>query len=422
MKELELLGLDATGTKLTFNDADGNRYTVDINEDLRTQVRKSVAHSLTPQNIAPAMLSARELQAAIRAGTPLSKLTERTNLPVEQIQKLAYPIYSERNYNANQAQQFVLNGDNEGITLAEIVVARLVERGVKSEEISWDAIKDGDSPWILIASYEIAGEEFNAKWSVNTSSRSVRAINDEAAWFTENPISVHQTPWRPLNTPPVTELNQKTDHNAPTHFATSSLENTLETVAQEGNSVTDNSPVSTPPASAILEEEHSSPTLDIDAVLASLDSQRGIAKPMPILEEEFFGAHPAPSEPEIASDTQILGLPPVRTLQPKNNIVPDSSASLNDTETLLASDTPAGSTSSESTSPLTENPVLTNSEKTTDTTNSNSASAVLEQPDTLPGLETTPSPKTTRKNKTKRERPAMPSWDEIVFGYSAKDD
>ncbi|XCB36902.1 septation protein SepH [Arcanobacterium hippocoleae] len=262
------------------------------------------------------------------------------------------------------------------MTIDEIVTSRLISRGVADGEIEWDAIRHPGTPWILLARYRVAGNDVEARWQVNSKARFITPLNDEATWLTDTPIPAPNDPWRPLNTPQVNEIN-----------------------AVRGNQIDPDpaSPAETDRnASAEIQvpaqnDASATPAIDIDAMLASLDEQRGISRPAPSIDTDpaFAGAHPAYSEPENATDAQILQFPTARAANSAQNLQEAQGDSA---------------------------PASTPNQQT-------------EQ--ALPGFENTrsaDSPQNSRangekaKNKARRGRPEMPSWDEIIYGYSKDSD
>lgn len=324
MIELELLGLQ-DGQKLSLNDSQGNRYVLPITDELRAALRTDVTSqgTDTPKPITP-----REIQAYFRAGRTVAEVSEISSLPPSQLTNLAYPIFAEREYVAQNARLYRLGHEDGGMTLEELVASRLVSRGVEASNVEWDARREHGEPWILTATYTSGGVVNVARWAVNTKTQTFQARNDEATWLTENQIPAPATPWRKPNTPPAEPERRA--------------------------SIIDAQPAAAGSA------------VDIDSMLASLNSKRGQAQPMP----EFDGAHPADSEPEAAQDATILSLP-----------------------------TPSSAEEEELDAP-----------------------SEGDGQQALPGVaaETQKAAKPD-KPKKRRNRPAMPTWDEIVFGY-AKDD
>ncbi|USR80124.1 septation protein SepH [Arcanobacterium pinnipediorum] len=345
MIELELLGILPDGNQLSLNDAEGNRYILPITDSLRAALRKDTSDK-PPAEHEPKPISPREIQAHIRAGMTIAEVSELSTLPASQVSTFAHPIFAEREYTAQRAKNFRQGADIGSMTIEELVVSRLIPRGVLATDITWDATRTAGDPWVLSARYTIAGQEHHASWIINTRSQSVEATNDEALWLTETQIPAPTSPWRPLNTPRIDDAGN------PSSAASSEPE-----VA-----------TSKPKLTALDAQPASAGTPSIDDMLASLDSQRGKNRKMP--GEDFFdGAHRAVSDTDSTHDATILELPQrSSTAKPHDN-----------------SDSPA-------TAP------------TADSADSN------ELPLGRKALERTQSP------KRRRNRPAMPSWDEIVFG------
>lgn len=316
MTELELLGLHPDGDRLSLNDSEGNRYILPITDDLRAALRKDV--DVTREGSDPKPMTPREIQARFRAGMSVADVSELSSLPASQLAGLASPILAERAYTAQTARSYRQGQDVGGMTLEELVVSRLVPRGVSASSITWDATRESGEPWVLSATYDANQTSYTARWTINTRSHTVDAQNDEAVWLTETHIPAPSTPWRPLNTPRV--------ESAP----------------------------------SVPSPEPARDT-SIDDMLASLDSKRGQARAMP----EFDGAHPAHSEPEKATDATILTFP--------SRVTAHESASS-----------------------------ATSADDATSTDNQPTLDVEVEE--------------VKPRDKKRRSRPTMPSWDEIVFG------
>ncbi|WP_124054911.1 septation protein SepH [Arcanobacterium ihumii] len=390
MIELELLGLDADGARLSLNDAEGNRYTLPISDDLRAALRHDVS---VPAQEELKPLTPREIQAFFRAGKTISDVSELSSVPPSQLASLEHPIKVERRYNAELAKGFRISQDSGGMTLEELVISRLVERGLSPQAISWDAIREAGEPWTLLASYTIGSQDFEPRWKINSKSQTVIALNDEAAWLTETQIHTPNSPWRPLNTP---KVSVPAAGEPPRENSLGHLDNANEKSSKEPESHDDSSSISSvsalPSVNIAFEQDDpsSSKAIDIDDVLASLDSQRGVSRPMPIDSDiddvDFAGAHPADSEPHLAQDATVLRLPDRNRAEAENELI-------------LPVDVDDFPQSSSATLP--------------GFNEIESDSSQQETPD---------SDDSSPKKKSRRDRPAMPSWDEIVFGYSKDDD
>ena len=363
MIELELLGLEPSGTSLSLNDADGNRYSLPITDELRAALRKDV----TVQDGEPKPITPREIQAYFRAGKTVEEVSEISAMPPSTLDKLADPIFKERQYTATLARSYRQTREIGGMTLEELVASRLAERNIDPESITWDAFREAGAPWTLSATYPRSNVTQVALWRINPKSQTVVALNDEATWLTETQIPAPSTPWRALNTPKVAASN------------VTSLADAKKT------DVTPEPPVEPQPAAEPTPEAPKADApraVDIDSMLADLDSQRGTSKPMPTFEDE-----PESDEAD------------VETLDQEEADAQDDQDSKSEPAEKEASSAPV-------------------------------LRAIPNEPDTpdqpsLPGIEgeaDESKPQDKKKSRRRRERPVMPSWDEIVFGYDKNKD
>ncbi|MBR5951104.1 MAG: DUF3071 domain-containing protein [Actinomycetaceae bacterium] len=375
MKELELLGLQNDGEHLTLNDAEGNRYSLEITGELRTLVRKEHVPQPSVDEPTPS-ISPREIQAYVRAGKTVEEISELASIERSQVESLAHPIINERNYTARLARSLPTSRAPGSLSLEELVATRLASRGVNIDDIQWDAIRKSGEPWTVIARYESAERERQAVWHVDVAKRSLQAVSEEAVWLSETPILPHNT-WRAPNTPP---LQAEPSASA----SVSSLPSAPSTPS-----------ASTPDAEPSKEPASIS---RIDAVLADLNSRRGIptddAHYSSLIEAEAARALQSANSPDKATagtpsdDTDgeenretIFDLP-VRATGTKNSENTDTAkASTQDDDLFSAADE--------------DNP------RTEQDTSSQSSQS---------------SQSGTQKKVRRSDRPSMPSWDEIVFG------
>lgn len=381
MKELELLGLQNDGEHLTLNDAEGNRYSLEITSELRALLRHDVAYETTKEGQARPV-TPREIQAYVRAGKTIVEISELTSMPPSQIESLAHPIINERNYTARRARALPTTRDPGSLTLEELVATRLASRGVKIEDVEWDAIRKAGEPWTVIARYESAERERQAIWYVDLSKRSLEAISEEAVWLSETPLLPQSDVWRAPNTPPLKE-----DNSADSPGSVSSLP-----------SAPDLPSAPTPEDKDDIKQASIS---RIDAVLADLDARRGVPTDKEhyssLIEAEAANALESAQTPEDddnATDTEneqretIFDLPVYcenDSPEETNKTSPESSASENDApqqEDLFSS-----------------------------TTSTDASLNVPEQADNSD----TPSSRPQKKIR-RSDRPTMPTFEEILYG------
>ena len=261
MKTLELLGLQPDGENLTLTDSEGNRYSLRISDELHGVVRHAHTHGSAEQAVTP--ITPREIQAHIRAGMSLEEVSDMAALPESKVAALAHPILAEREYTARVARNYTLGREIGALSVEELVASRLLTRGVRPHEIEWDAIRGVGEPWTLIARFTSGNKQRQATWHVNMDHRTLDAIDDEANWLSEVQVPVPASPWR------------RTDSSAQEAAPT--------TASPDGA-----------PARA-----------RIDEVLASLDAQRGKARPMPSF-DEFVEEESAPLTVSVTEDADTL--------------------------------------------------------------------------------------------------------------------
>lgn len=322
MKKLELLGLQPDGENLTLNDEDGNRYVLPVTDDLRAMLRKDKS----PQTLAaePArQMTPREIQALIREGRTIDEVSDLSALPPSRVSALAGPIEAERDYTARQARAYPVSEESGAFTVEELVTSRLLARGVQPEEIQWDATRKHGFPWVLYARFTSGGIDREAVWNIDQDNRRIEALNDEASWLSETSLTADAGPWRPANTPPVDTGTlytfPQTASTPATTYGGPGQPPAPEVPGIRAEELTDISGQAASPGGAqspayswetgdvnaanlaAEAERRMRPSSTIDEVLASLDRQRGISRPMPdadndVAPDEFDGAHRAPEQ------------------------------------------------------------------------------------------------------------------------------
>lgn len=384
MKELELLGLQNDGEHLTLNDAEGNRYSLSITDELRALLRHDVSHE-TDKDTQARPVTPREIQAYVRAGKTVAEISELTATPPSQIESLAHPIVNERNYTARRARALPTTRDPGSLTLEELVATRLASRGVKSEDIEWDAIREAGEPWTIIARYESAERERKAVWRVDLSKRSLEAVSEEAVWLSETPILPQGNVWRAPNTPPLKAEN----------FSSAAPVSSLPSAPS----------TSSAPSPEKASDVKQASVSRIDAVLADLDARRGIPTDnehySSLLEAEAASALESANSPEVEdatpneqnSERETIFDLPVHSGD-------DNSAPKNTTDSPVS---PAAIDGDEREDPQVEDLF--------------SSAASADMSTSAPAQDNTSEASTQPQKKIRRsDRPSMPTWDEIVFG------
>lgn len=190
MIELDLLGIGADSQTLVFTDSDGERYSVQITDELRGCVRRDrpsleVVPSLGQQTLRP-----RDIQSLLRAGADPQEIARNHGVEVAQVLKWSGPVEAEKEFALSRALEAPI-GDEEGAPrMGDLVVDRLAARGVSSSSLIWSARREGSSPWQVCLTFIQGASEHAAHWAL-TSSGDVEALDQEARWLTE---TIAQTP------------------------------------------------------------------------------------------------------------------------------------------------------------------------------------------------------------------------------------
>jgi len=188
MGELELVGLHDDGEHLVLSGPDGQRFRLRIDEPLRAAVRRDRPQLEQLRAERASALAPREIQARIRAGATAQEVAASAGLPLEAVQRYEGPVLAEREYIAELARGTAVGRELGAPTLGDLVTDRLATRGVDPASLSWDAAREGSSPWAVLARFRVADESREARWSFDSSARALSAIDDEARWLSETEL------------------------------------------------------------------------------------------------------------------------------------------------------------------------------------------------------------------------------------------
>jgi Protein of unknown function (DUF3071) len=362
MSELELVGLHEDGEHLVLMGGDGQRFRLRIDEPLRAAVRRDRPQLEQLRAERYGTLAPREIQARIRAGQSAAAVAEGADIPIEHVRRYEGPVLAEREHIAGQARTTRVGRDAGAPVLGDLVTDRLAARGVAVESITWDAFRDGPSPWTVVVRFTVADEPREAMWTFDTQARAVQAIDDEARWLSETELADEIIPRRHL----------------------SAVRDVRFDVGAEGElrplSGLDEILAGDPLGAPAPEPDPAEATA---ALLDDLSTKRGVRQQLAEDEvEEFEGfgpqrtfdfpgaeeppaAHPPLSDPDAATDARVLSRP----AGPRRLSSPAGSATAGPPE---------------------------------------------------PAADTAPVPATpaaaTERPRGRRGRASVPSWDEIVFG------
>ena len=149
MIELELLGTSSDGESLVLTDAQGERYSILISDELRGAIRRDRPKvDITPSR---PTLAPRDIQALLRAGATPEEIASTHGMDVKAVERFEAPVQAEKDYALFRAQA-VRIGEG-GPTMGDLVLDRLAARGVEPSSLDWSATREAGEPWQIIVTF-----------------------------------------------------------------------------------------------------------------------------------------------------------------------------------------------------------------------------------------------------------------------------
>ncbi len=187
MQDLRLIGVHEDGQHLLLANADGGRFRLPLDEALRAAARRDRPRLGQLQIEIEGGLRPRDVQALIRRGLSAEEVADRAGWTVEKVRRFEGPVLAEREYVATKAQQCAVGTRGNGpLTLADRVADRLKDRGVERDAVDWDSARDEEGTWQLSMTFSAGGRQRTATWRYEPLGGSVTATNDEARWLSED--------------------------------------------------------------------------------------------------------------------------------------------------------------------------------------------------------------------------------------------
>jgi hypothetical protein len=201
MQDLRLIGVQEDGHHLLLAAPDGTRYRVPLDEPLRAAVRHDRPRLGQLQIEMEGGMRPREVQSLIRAGATAEEVADRSGWSVDKVRRYEGPILAERVHVADQARLVRVRsrGGASGATVPTLqarVVQRMRERGVDAEASTWDAWRGvEDAHWTVAVLFAAGGRQRQATWTYDPVLRTVEAADDEARWLSaDEPAAVGPVP------------------------------------------------------------------------------------------------------------------------------------------------------------------------------------------------------------------------------------
>jgi hypothetical protein len=188
MRELKIVGLDLDGKHIICegeNPAD--KFKIRVDDRLRAALHgdgSRVAQTGIDIEVTN-MLSAKEIQARIRAGASVEQLATSTGADIDRVARFAHPVLLERTRAAELATAAhpILADGPAVLTLLETVTSSLLARGLNPDHTTWDAWRNEDGRWTVQLGWQ-AGRSDNLahfRFCPGAHGGTVTAVDDGAS-------------------------------------------------------------------------------------------------------------------------------------------------------------------------------------------------------------------------------------------------
>jgi hypothetical protein len=185
MQELRLVAVSEDGTYVVLaQPGRATVFTLPNDERLRAVVRGQFSRLAQYEIEVESPLRPKEIQARIRSGETAEQIADTASVPIERVRWFEGPVLAERAYVAQQAQaaSVRLPGDpRPGPQLGEIVTERLRDLGADPDEAQWDSRKRGDGSWLVELTFGTGAKRRTAAWVFDPRRRHAMPEDDEAA-------------------------------------------------------------------------------------------------------------------------------------------------------------------------------------------------------------------------------------------------
>jgi hypothetical protein len=214
MRALRVVGIGESGVVVLEDPERRERFTVVADERLQAAARGDVTRLGQIAIEVDSTMRPREIQARIRAGASVDQLAEIAGMPVDRIERFAYPVLLERSRTAELARGAhpVRASGPDDRKLGEVVEETFTLRGLDYADSDWDSWRGEDGKWIVALGWQAGRSDNRAHWSYQPGAGggTVTALDEHAADLVEG------LPARPLRTVgPVIDLESGGRAEAP---------------------------------------------------------------------------------------------------------------------------------------------------------------------------------------------------------------
>lgn len=387
MLELRLIGVHDDGENLVLESADGTRFLLPIDANLRTSITK--ARRIQPARGlgAKGTYGPRDIQTRFRQGASVEEIAEESGWEPERVRRYEWPIVAERAHIIRAAQSVKIGRRSSASGTAQIPVtlsARIEEvserYGFEDATQDWTTRQQENGQWRVEVDIALkdsvrqnlpAQVVFPARWVYNPANQGLYASN-EAAYFlmgnSEDAVAAAAKK-APVEVPPARLPKAPEPAPAPLTSSESADERKLKELLERARSVR---PAQVEEPEVFVHREPAQPAAPVASAPAA-----------PV-------APAAPATPEPTAETTVETTDPLAV----DSEAPAESVPV-ESFTLAApiEDAPAAE--------ATEAPVA-------------EAPATEAQPESASAVSV--SEEKPKPSSSKKQRVSVPAWDDIIFG------
>jgi len=390
MLELRLIGVHDDGENLVLESADGTRFLLPIDANLRTSITK--ARRIQPARGlgAKGTYGPRDIQTRFRQGASVEEIAEESGWEPERVRRYEWPIVAERAHIIRAAQSVKIGRRSSASGTAQIPVtlsARIEEvserYGFEDATQDWTTRQQENGQWRVEVDIALkdsvrqnlpAQVVFPARWVYNPANQGLYASN-EAAYFlmgnSEDAVAAAAKK-APVEVPPARLPKAPEPAPAPLTSSESADERKLKELLERARSVR---PAQVEEPEVFVHRESAEP---VAPAAPAAPVAPGVSAPV---------EPAAPAAPEPTAETTVETTDPlaVDSEAPVESVPVESFALPAPVEDAPAAEAPAAEA----------------------------------QPEPVPAAEAQAEPASEEKPKpssSKKQRVSVPAWDDIIFG------
>ena len=391
MLELRLIGVHDDGENLVLESADGTRFLLPIDANLRTSITK--ARRIQPARGlgAKGTYGPRDIQTRFRQGASVEEIAEESGWEPERVRRYEWPIVAERAHIIRAAQSVKIGRRSSASGTAQIPVtlsARIEEvserYGFEDATQDWTTRQQENGQWRVEVDIALkdsvrqnlpAQVVFPARWVYNPANQGLYASN-EAAYFlmgnSEDAVAAAAKK-APVEVPPARLPKAPEPAPAPLTSSESADERKLKELLERARSVR---PAQVEEPEVFVHREPAQPTEPVAPAAPAAPVASGVSAPV---------EPAAPAAPEPTAETTVETTDPlaVDSEAPVESVPVESFALPAPVEDAPAAEAPAAEAQPE---PAAEVPA--------------EPASAAEKP----------------KSSSKKQRVSVPAWDDIIFG------